>query len=430
VRGSSSGVVPMGEGKAIWLVLLAALSVCVCYADRSNMAVATVNMAEEFSWTRGQEGAVLSSFFLGYALTQIAGGWLADRFGGGKVLAGGVTLWSLCTLLTPSAASLGVPSLLLMRTMMGVGEGPAFPAIHSMISRGVGREARSTAVGVVTAASYIGSFGALSISPVLIQQYEWPSVFYVFGVAGLLWLPAWAAFYFAGGTPPPPPSTETISGSSPGSLGEGEDATTGGLIRRLGSEKGVWGIIAAQYTQSWGLYGMLSWLPTLISERYGIATSDLGSFTVAPYVVQGVVGLGAGVVADRLMSTGMRAKTTRQIMQGAGMVGPAALLLGASSPSNSVDQATLLITLGLGLSALTLGGVSAAHLDLSRRHSGIIFGMGNTAGTLGGFVSTYACGALQEATQSWGSVLVVIAAHYLVGALLFHIWVDDTPLEY
>lgn len=56
----------------------------------------------------------------------------------------------------------------------------------------------------------------------------------------------------------------------------------------------MWAILAAQYTQSWGLYGILGWLPTLISERYGVPFDQLAGFTVLPYIVQGGVGLASG----------------------------------------------------------------------------------------------------------------------------------------
>ncbi len=60
-------------------------------------------------------------------------GSLADKYGGKGVLAVGVTAWSICTLFTPEAAALGVPALVGMRVAMGLGEGVAFPAIHSLI---------------------------------------------------------------------------------------------------------------------------------------------------------------------------------------------------------------------------------------------------------------------------------------------------------
>ena len=56
------------------------------------------------------------------------------------------------------------------------------------------------------------------------------------------------------------------------------------------------------------------------------------------------------------------------------------------------------------------------------------FRIGNTAGTLGGFVSVAACGGIQEASQSWSLVLVVIAAHYLAGAVVWCSWVGDSDV--
>jgi ACS family sodium-dependent inorganic phosphate cotransporter len=62
-----------------------------------------------------------------------AAGSLADRYGGKFVLTTGVFLWSLFTVLTPSAAAAGTVPLLAARVLLGVGEGVAFPSIHSMI---------------------------------------------------------------------------------------------------------------------------------------------------------------------------------------------------------------------------------------------------------------------------------------------------------
>lgn len=62
-----------------------------------------------------------------------AAGSLADRYGGKFVLTTGVLLWSLFTVLTPGAAAAGTVPLLAARVLLGVGEGVAFPSIHSMI---------------------------------------------------------------------------------------------------------------------------------------------------------------------------------------------------------------------------------------------------------------------------------------------------------
>ncbi len=53
------------------------------------------------------------------------------------VLASGVALWSFFTLVTPEAAALGAAPLIGARVLLGVGEGVAFPSIHSLIARNV-----------------------------------------------------------------------------------------------------------------------------------------------------------------------------------------------------------------------------------------------------------------------------------------------------
>ncbi len=75
---------------------------------------------------------------------------------------------------------------------------------------------------------------------------------------------------------------------------------------------------------------------------------------------QGAVGAGAGVLADSLISRGWSKRKVRITLQTAGMLGPASCLLLAVSPvvGGSATVASGLITVGLGLSALTLGGVS------------------------------------------------------------------------
>ena len=71
----------------------------------------------------------------GYLTTQVAGGVWADKFGGKTVLGFGVIWWSIATVMTPLAASLGLPALLLARACMGVGEGVAMPAMNNLLSR-------------------------------------------------------------------------------------------------------------------------------------------------------------------------------------------------------------------------------------------------------------------------------------------------------
>jgi ACS family sodium-dependent inorganic phosphate cotransporter len=221
------------------------------------------------------------------------------------------------------------------------------------------------------------------------------------------------------------------------------------------------------------MYGLLTWLPSFYSERYGVAVADLGGYTLAPYVLQGVLGLGAGALADKLIdawsssSSGdggggearggvlslspssapsppppsssssaadRRAAAVRRVrvsLQLAGMLGPAACLLVAVSPLAAGDArtASAAVTLGLALSALTLGGVSASHLDVAPKHAGAVFGAGNTAATLAGLVATPLTGLVLRWTGgSWAWVFGLVAAHYVAGSVAWAGWAGDRPL--
>ena len=133
-------------------------------------------------------------------------------------------------------------------------------------------------------------------------------------------------------------------------------------------------ICVAQFAQSWGGYGLLSWLPTYFEEALGIPLGDLPAFTVLPYFIQGIVGVGSGVVADQWLREGKfstnvpqgvsdgRHGRTRRLSRGRGLLG------GAGATDANVFAAAVLVDVGLALSALTLCGVAYRTLTL-RRHA-------------------------------------------------------------
>ncbi|XWS35794.1 hypothetical protein CRYUN_Cryun20dG0026500 [Craigia yunnanensis] len=93
----------------------AGLLYCFVLQLSVNMSIAILPMSKEFNWNSATVGLMQSSFF--YLLTQILGG-----IGGKLVLGFGVVWWSVATILTPIAARIGLPLLLIMCAYMGIGE--------------------------------------------------------------------------------------------------------------------------------------------------------------------------------------------------------------------------------------------------------------------------------------------------------------------
>src|SRR5260370_35170689 len=81
-------------------------STVICYLDRVNVSVAVIPMARDLGYSPASQGLILSAFFWGYIVSQLAGGWLADGFVGTMALAFGFGAWSRGTLLRHLGASL------------------------------------------------------------------------------------------------------------------------------------------------------------------------------------------------------------------------------------------------------------------------------------------------------------------------------------
>ena len=161
-------------------------------------------MAEEFGYNAAAEGGALASFFVGYATTQVLGGWLALRFGPKRVLLTAVFLWSLATLLTPAAAAADFGALVAARVLIGMGEGLLLPCLHALAVRWVPRDERSTAAALMTSGQFIGSVCALLAAPLIEEWWRLPSIC---GAVGLVWCPAGAAAASTPGGCVSPPSS-------------------------------------------------------------------------------------------------------------------------------------------------------------------------------------------------------------------------------
>lgn len=422
-----------GEVRTRWRTAAAccAVAVATCYADRSNVSTAIVAMKDTFEWDRASQGMILSAFFYGYALTQIVGGETADARGGRSVLAFGVGAWSAATALTPMAAHAGVGPLVAMRIALGMSEGLAFPAAHAVIASEVPRERRSTAAAAITASSYAGAAFAFAVTPGLVKAFGWEGAFYTFGALGILWIPFWLALSADTVPREPAVSPPTRRGADDAEDDEAETARLTGPVastsdrhssfdvwRALMRRREVRAICVAQFTQSWGMYGLLSWLPTYFTEEHGVDLGDLPAFTFVPYFLQGVIGLWVGVYADDLINVKrVPVRAVRRAAQCVGHVGPACALLVAAASQGNPTLAAVSVDVGLALSALTLAGVSVSHLDVSPRHAGVVFGTGNTFATLAGVVAVPVSGAVRDATGSWSAVFVLIAVVYVSGAV-------------
>ncbi len=415
-------VAPIQQGawpKRYTMVGLCAFATFVCYIDRVNISVTIIPMAEEFGWDRGTQGLVLSSFFVGYLLTQVFGGFLADRFGGKMVLGLGVLLWSFFTIVTPSAAYAGLTVLLLARVGMGLGEAVTFPSIYSLFSRWVPVTERTRAIGLNASGIPFGTVFALLITPVIVLTLGWSWAFYLFGAVGFLWYLLWVRL--ASDTPE---THATISEEELGIIRAGTDQGVQGEPppwKKMLTSMPVWAIIVSHFCSNWGGYVLLSWLPTYIAEGLGVDFAAVGLYAMLPNLASFLFLNIAGWVTDGLIRRGHDITRVRKLMQIVGF-GSSAIVLAVVGYITSAPMAIALMTLGSALGAFGLGGWASNHMDIAPRHSGTLMGISNTAGTLPGIIGVYVSGLILQYTNSWILVFQVAAALNVVGLVFYLIY--------
>ncbi len=402
--------------KRYTVVLLSALSVFVCYIDRVNISVAIIPMAADLGWNMQTQGTVLSSFFVGYLLLQVVGGRLADRFGGKVVLGAGVLLWSLFTMLTPPAASIGFGILILTRILMGMGEAVTFPSVYSLYSRWVPLQERSRAIGLTNSGIPLGTVFALVVTPLIVQAWGWQWAFYLFGLVGVIWFLFWQRLVTA-----TPETHEQIAPEELELIRAGahtQQADAPPPIREFLKSMPVWAIIVAHFCNNWSLYVLLSWLPTFINKGLGVDYASVGWVTMIPHIASFMFLNIAGNIADRMIRSGMAIGKVRKLMQtiGFGGISIALLLVGEV---DSVWVAIAIMATGNALGAFVTGGFSVNHMDIAPKYAGTLMGITNTAGTIPGIIGVYISGLILELTGSWALVFQVTAGVTLFGLVFF-----------
>ena len=167
------------------IFLLILFLVSVNYVDRASLSVAMPIIGKEFAIGPAMQGVIFSAFFWTYALMQVPGGWLSDRYGPRVVIAGAATLWGAFQALGALATSAG--GLLLARIGLGFAEGPTFPAGSKLNAVWLPPRERGRGAVLIDGGAPLGTaFGGLIIASLIGLFGSWRIAFVVAGVGTML----------------------------------------------------------------------------------------------------------------------------------------------------------------------------------------------------------------------------------------------------
>jgi ACS family glucarate transporter-like MFS transporter len=404
------------------LGLLFLISV-VTYIDRVNISIAGKELMPVFGLSGVQMGAVFSSFVLGYALFQIPGGWLGDRWGSRRVLTLAVLWWSLFTVLTAKAdhlffsGLLGVlGSLILIRFLIGVGEAAALPNFNRTVANWLAPTERGLGMGVSIGGIGLGSAMTPPLVAWLMVQYGWKTAFYVTGSLGIVSAAAWYLFSRDDPREHPGVNQQELDWITRASGDSQSALSTKPPMTALLKIRSVWFLTLSYTMLGYIAYIYLSWFFLYLVNVRHFTVLQGSIWASGPFIAMALFCPLGGWLSDRLTIKYGR-REGRNGVGGGGML-LTGLLIFSGAMAREPYTAIVLLSLGAGILYATVGAYWASTIDISHEHSGALSGLMNMGANLGGTLSPTLTPLIGEA-WGWPAALTVAAGVAFLGSLLW-----------
>jgi len=387
----------------------------ITYMDRVVVSAAVPAIQKEFGFSMVTMGWILSSFQWGYALFQIPGGWLGDRFGPRRALTLIVTWWSAFTSATILAWN--AASMALIRLLFGIGEAGAFPIATRSLSCWMLPEERGFAQGATHAGSRLGGALTPALVALIISRYGWRAAFLSFGCLGLIWAAAW--FWYYRDTPAEHKSVNLAERELiQSSLGDARRKAAGAVPwKQILLSPQMWILSAMYFCYAYNIGVYLVWFPKYLNDYRGFSLRQMGLYASLPLLAGTAGDVLGGWVSDSWAKRSGDLRTARRLMGAIGFIVAALSILPACltrDPLRSVWYSCLAM---FGLE-LTVGVSWAITLDIGAGYAGSVSAVMNTCGNLGGATASALSGYLVT-LYGWNAPFLVMSGLSVLAAALY-----------
>ncbi|MDD4701281.1 MAG: MFS transporter [Desulfovibrio sp.] len=356
----------------------------VSYLDRMVMSTAIPYIADDFNLSAGEMGVVMSAFFAGYAIFQIPGGILSDRFGARKVLIFAIAWWSLFTLFTGYASSL--IGLIIIRICFGIGEGIGPAATWKSLAVWTPASERGRANSIMMSTNSLGPALAPLFVVAIMSLWGWRAVFHYLSIPGfLLCIWVWFTLY---------DNPKEKPGVSPEELKELEEEPTSGVAQKdltfmqVLSTPVVWKSFLLLFFSNTVAWGYMSWLPTYLVKSRGLAMGQMGIAASLPFFA-GFIG---AIVSGYLMDGVLKKYRFHYVIVTQLCM---ALFLYLMFTAESVTTLMIFnIIAGYFCFCCVASVFSLPMMEVPKEIAGRAMGIVNTAGQLAGFLAPIVVGLL------------------------------------
>ncbi|MBT2733227.1 MFS transporter [Bacillus sp. ISL-7] len=365
------------KGKTVVLVMLFLAGV-VNYLDRSALSIAAPFITEDLHLSPTQLGIVFSSFSVGYAIFNFIGGMASDKYGAKLTLFVAMVVWSLFS--GAIALVFSLASLIVIRVLFGMGEGPLSATINKMINNWFPSDKRATAIGLANSGTPLGGAIAGPIVGIIALNYGWKISFVLIMIIGIVWAACWWIFIK---DKPAGESNQNNGSSKPGQNQSGEKIPLTYYLK----QKTVLFTAFAFFAYNYILFFFLTWFPSYLTDARGLSIKEMSVVTVIPWVL-GFIGLASGgMVSDFVYKKVGKALFARKVVL-VSCLFTSAVCIGIAGLVTTTVAAVSLVALSVFFLYLT-GAIYWAIVQdvVDQKNVGSVGGfmhfLANTAGIIG-----------------------------------------------
>lgn len=417
-----------------WIIVGLLFSITIInYIDRSAISYAIGDMAHDLNFSQHDQsllsGFILAAFSIGYMLTTFVGGILADRYGARVTLFWAALVWSIAIGLTGLAVSFLM--LASARILLGVAEGPNFPAMNRSVADWLPRSERATALSnSLVAVPLALAIGAPLVTE-LILHVSWRGMFIVLMALGILWLPLWWIWFRD-----LPENSRHVNSTELEHIHDGTTENPRTAIASRSNRRqrvpGMWRFLLSNPTlvaNNWSffvfgyyLFFFMTWLPTYLQQVYHLDLRQVGVFAIAPWLVAAAMLWSCGYLSDALLRKTASLRIARsypiwisQLLAGLCIL-PVIFI-------HNLTMMLIFISLAVGLSMSANAAFYAVNVDVARERAGTALGVMDTFFALSGLVAPLVTGWVVGVTGSFNNVfwlMALLALSSVIVVLVFH----------
>lgn len=343
----------------------------VCFIDRSAISIALSYIGRDLHLSTATLGVVASAFFFSYALMQIPGGWLTDKFGTYRTIIVAISMWSLFTIMTGFAWSL--TALIVIRILFGIGEGAYPSASLKQITEAFPYKQRSAATSGIISSNYVGAAIAPMIIAPIIATFGWRVSFHLMGLIGVAFVIVYAVILR--------PRRRAVAADKAGTIKRvsWKQILTNGML---------WQFFLIVFGLSVITKGLDSWMPTYLLQARHINLAGISWMVPLPSIAAGVGAIVSGFILTKWF------KGHEKLMLAVTSLG-ATVLMFAMYKSTSLSAVIGFEIATYFFKSLAFSGTFALFAELvGKEEYGSSVGIVNFGGQLAGFIAPIVIGWL------------------------------------